>query len=63
MCFVLTNCPVLCFVSVRCTHGLLGRHFGFWLVCSSLAGVFVVLFSVLCFLVCEERVIFECMSL
>ena len=52
MCFVFTDCPVLCFVSVRSTHGLLGRHFGFWLVCSPLAGVFVVPFSVLCCFLC-----------
>ena len=64
MCFVFTDCPILCFVSVQSTHGLLGRYFGFWLVCSSLAGVFVALFSVLLFffLVCGTSD-FECVSL
>ena len=43
---------------------LLCRHFGFWLVCSSFGWCLCCSFSVLCcFLECEERVTFECVTL
>ena len=55
MCFVFTDRPVLCFISVRSTHGLVGRNFGFWLVCSSSAGVFGVIFPALCCFLCVKN--------